>query len=421
MRKIVWSALVMALVPAAVVAQVVTPAAVQQSRPFEPALDVAVTAAAVDATSSPAAEQAPAAQDPSAKQDSATMDFFRKIEISGFVDTYYTYNFNRPSQPCATVGGVAVSNCLYNFNVAHNSLSLNLAEVALEKKPTSDSRVGFRLDLDYGPTATLVHAFEPGGETTFQNIEQAYVSFLAPAGKGLQLDFGKFVTWNGQEVIETKDNWNYSRGLLFAWAIPYYHTGLRAAYAVNDKVSVTGYLVNGWNNAVDNNTGKTIGGQVIYKPTGSLAIIENYTGGPEQTDDNDDWRHLSDTIVTYTVNKQVSVAANYDYAQDKVAGATVKWQGIAGYLRYQANDWFALSPRFEYFNDEDGFETGAVQKVKEATVTAEFKHKDGIIMRLEYRGDFSNTPFFTKKVAEAVKSQNTFTVGVIYAFSTKAQ
>jgi hypothetical protein len=179
--------------------------------------------------------------------------------------------------------------------------------------------------------------------------------------------------------------------------------------------------VNGWNNSADNNTGKTIGGQIILKPNANLTIIENYTGGPEQTDDNDDWRHLSDTIVTYTVNKQVSIAANYDYAQDKVAGESVTWQGIAGYLKYQANDWFALSPRFELFDDKDGFSTGTAQKVKEATVTAEFKHKDGLIMRLEYRGDFSDEPFFTKRVEESVKSQNTFTVGLIYAFSTKAQ
>ena len=35
----------------------------------------------------------------------------------------------------------------------------------------------------------------------------------------------------GAEVIETHSNWNYSRSLLFAWAIPYYHMGLRAVDA----------------------------------------------------------------------------------------------------------------------------------------------------------------------------------------------
>ena len=89
---------------------------------------------------------------------------------------------------------MAIFNCLRNFEVTHNSFSLNLAEIALEKKPTADSRGGFRIDLDYGPTANIVHGSEPGGTAIFQNIEQAYVSYLAPAGSGLQLDFGEFVT-----------------------------------------------------------------------------------------------------------------------------------------------------------------------------------------------------------------------------------
>src|SRR5205823_5799467 len=150
----------------------------------------------------------------------------------------------------------------------------------------------------------IVAGFEPGGTTLYQNIQQAYVSYLAPAGSGgLQLDFGKFVTPAGFEVIETKDNWNYSRSLLFALAIPYYHMGMRAAYSPNDKVTVTGFLLNGWNNVVDNNTGKTGGVSLMLKPTGSVSVIENYLVGPEANGSNDDIRQISDTVVTYNASK----------------------------------------------------------------------------------------------------------------------
>src|SRR5439155_17366158 len=121
-------------------------------------------------------------------------------------------------------------------------------------------------------TAGIVAGFEPGGTTLYQNIQQAYVSYLAPAGSGLQLDFGKFVTPAGFEVIETKDNWNYSRSLLFALAIPYYHMGVRASYSPTDKVTVTGFLFNGWNNVQDNNGGKSVGIAVSGKPTSALTI-----------------------------------------------------------------------------------------------------------------------------------------------------
>ena len=132
-----------------------------------------------------------------------------------------------------------------------------------------------------------------------------------------------------------------------------------------------------------------------------------------------DLRHLSDTVATYTVTPQVSLAGNYDYGQDKESGATVKWQGFAGYLRYQPTAWFALSPRSEFYNDREGFTSGMAQKMKEFTLTAELKHKDGVVTRLEYRRDFSDIPFFVMN-ATNTQHQNTFTVSLIYAFSTKA-
>lgn len=367
------------------------------------------------------AGQAPAAQDPAAKQDSATMEFFRRTEVSGFVDMYYTYNFNTPKTACATVGGVAMFNCLHNFDFTHNSFSLNLAEVALEKKPTADSRGGFRIDLDYGPTTAWVHGGEPGGTSIYQNIQQAYVSYLAPAGKGsLQLDFGKFVTQHGAEVIETKNNWNYTRSLLFAFAIPYYHMGVRATYAPNEKFSLMGDIVNGWNNVVDNNTGKTVGVMATLTPVSPLSIVLNYMGGPEQTDNNSDWRHLFDATVTYTASPQVALMGNVDFGHDTVSRTGVNWHGLGAYLKYQPIAWFALVPRYEHYQDKDGFTTGASQTVQEFTITGEFKHKDGVMMRWEYRRDFSDAPFFLKDVKTLQKNQDTFTIGFVYAFSTKA-
>src|SRR5438034_10820089 len=113
--------------------------------------------------------------------------------------------------------------------------------------------MGFRADIGFGDAAKIVHASEPGG-SHFQYFQQAYLS--AAKGK-VQVDFGKFVTQHGAEVIETKDNWNYSRSLLFSWAIPYYHFGTRLNFTANDKVTLGASLSNGWNNVVDNNQGKT--------------------------------------------------------------------------------------------------------------------------------------------------------------------
>ena len=223
---------------AVLMAAAAVPAAAQQRDPIEQGLAAAMkhavmAAARSDAAAADAQVQPPATQDKPADADkpaeNPVLKFFANTELSGFADVYYLYNFNKPGT-AYKLGDVEVENALRAFDVAHNSFSLNLAEIAVEKKPTADSRGGFRIDLDYGPTAAMV-AYDPAARASIQNIQQAYVSYLAPTGYGLQFDFGKFVTPTGNEVIETKDNWNYSRSLLFALAIPYYHMGMRAAYA----------------------------------------------------------------------------------------------------------------------------------------------------------------------------------------------
>jgi hypothetical protein len=208
--------------------------------------------------------------------------------------------------------------------------------------------------------------------------------------------------------------------LLFQLGIPVYHAGVRLTYSPNDKVTLMGGVINGWNNVIDDNTGKSVMGSITYKPNASTSIIENYIGGPEQPKDNSDWRNLSDTVISYTVNPMVSVMANYDIGHDTVGGLSSTWQGIAGYLKYQANKYVALVPRIEYFNDKNGFSTGLVQNLTDATLTLEVKPADNFLWRIEYRGDFSNQSPFVNDTGAAKKNQNTITLAFLYNFSSKS-
>jgi hypothetical protein len=330
--------------------------------------------------------------------------FLDKLSLTGLIDMYYGYNFNSPDSR---------KNELRNFDVNSNQFSLNLAKLTLERLPDP---LGFRVDMMFGDAAKIVNSAEPGGNI-YQYVEQAYASYKAPLGKGLTIDFGKFVTQHGAEVIESRDNWNYSRSLLFSWAIPYYHFGARAKYPLSDALSFTLTVSNGWNDVVDNNTGKTYGFQVAVNPTKKLSIVQNYMVGPEQSNDSSDLRHLWDTTVTYTASSALSFMGNYDYGMDRATGSGVKWQGVAGYAHLQVNSWFAISPRLEWFTDPQGFTTGSAQNLKEGTLTAEFKLHNELLLRGEYRQDRSNQPFFEKHDGARTRNQQTATLGLIYYFA----
>jgi hypothetical protein len=377
-----------------------------ESGPAEvPASSVAPVAASVSAAAEDAGAQAASQSTPD-----PVATFFSKVEISGLVDTYYTYNFNEPATASFTP--------FRNFDVRHNQFSVGLLEFALAKPADSDDRVGFRFDLQYGQVAQIFNT-DPVDNNALVNVQQAYLSYLAPLGSGLTFEVGKFVTPIGTEPTESNLNNNYSRAFMYAYG-PYYHTGARVAYTFHPKFTLGGMVVNGWNATGDNNAGKSFGVSATFVPTSKFTIIQNVLVGPEQTDNTDDVRTYSDTNLAVTATDKITAGLNYIYAKDSSDGEDINWQGVALYLKGQITPVFSVAPRLEWFDDQDGFAFGinTPQALKEFTLTTEFKHSQGLIFRAEYRRDWSDEDVFIKD-GLAVDNQNTFTVAFVYPFSSK--
>jgi len=266
--------------------------------------------------------------------------------------------------------------------------------------------------------ATSCHSGHP--EAPKKNIQQAYVTWATPIG--LTLDMGKFVTHMGLEVIESKDNWNYTRSLLFCCAIPYYHSGVRANYAISDLFFVNGYVYNGWNNVIENNGMKTYGAQIGITPIKMLPIVLNWIG-PETVDTVYEKRNVFDAIVSLNLSDALSFAVNYDYGTQKslavgTVGDTQTYSGIAGYARAAMGN-NAVAVRYEYVSDKDNvmFATAAGgSKVQEVTVTGETKVGGNLLLRLEYRHDMADKDIFEKEGATVTDKQDRVVAGVVYSF-----
>lgn len=375
----------------------------------------AVAPAVTDVTPVPQSDLVSSTASSDSTKSPSLASILGPTSISGFVDVYYGQNFNNPA---SRTSGIRY------FDAASNQFGLNLMELVVDKAPDpTNSRTGYHIALGYGQAmSAITGAGLSPSSSADQYVKEAYFSYLAPVGKGLQVDIGKFVTPHGGEVIETKDNYNYSRGILFYSAIPYYHFGMRAKYAFNSKYSLTGYFVNGWSNVIDNNSGKTYGLSFGWTPNKKFSLVQNYMAGPEQSDLNSDWRQLSDTTVTVNATKRLTLAANFDYGRgDHIAGVVdpVYWTGIAGYLKYALSDKYCFATRYEYYNDHYGFTTGTAGHIQEITGTLERPFADHIVSRLELRHDIANNPIFTKGTATPVKSQTTLTAGFVFLFDSR--
>ncbi len=338
--------------------------------------------------------------------------------LSGFVDTYYGYNSNHPG---------TLANSLRNFDVATNQFGLNMIELVADKSVDNTNRLGYHIALGFGQAESIVN---PAPTTALdQYLKEGYLEYMAPVGKGLQVNVGKFVTPAGAEVIESKDNWNYSRSLLFSFAIPYFHFGASAKYAFNPKFAITTYVVNGWNNTIDNSTGKTAGFSAAWTPNAKFSITETYLAGPVLNNDNSDFRQLTDTVIAYNPTAKLSLVANYDYGRQpfdapyqsahEIPFALAKWSGLAGYAKYAPNDKWAFALRGEYFDDNQGLMTGTSQELNEFTATLQRTISSKLISRLEFRRDSTDARTFLRGPDETPTSgQNTVTLGLVYAFSS---
>ena len=342
------------------------------------------------------------------------------VKMSGFVDTSYTWNFNRPS---------AQTNGLRVFDTRAGDFMINNVELVLEKPVNAENRVGFRTDLDFGTDAEVLGSVTTGlgnnGATSDEiELQQAYAEILAPLGNGLDIKVGKFVTMHGAEVIEAKDNWNFSRSFLFGYAIPFTHTGVRMTYPWTEWLSTTMGVSNGWDVVDDNNKAKTLEFNAAILPTKSTSLGITYMLGAEQTRDSKDHRHLVDVVAGWNPTDKLALKLNYDFGWEDdglsdVPAENAQWQGIALYGRYQWLPWWATAIRWEWFNDNAGVRTANTGlrglHLYEWTLTNEFKVYKDLIGRLEYRHDAANDRVFTRNKS-AQSYQDTVAMELIYPF-----
>ncbi|MCX6625090.1 MAG: porin [Acidobacteria bacterium] len=359
--------------------------------------------------------EAPASATPAAPAAQGSNWTYKGLRLSGMADAYYSLNFNHPAVD---------HNDVRTFDTFANQLDLNMAKFGLEYQP---GPVGFRLDAGTGEGFNIFHSFDPNKDVKFfHHILQAYVSLKPKSWGGLQIDAGKFYTNAGSEVTEPQLNYNYSRSLLFQLG-PFYHVGVRASMPVGKHFTGGVQLVNGWNNLVDNNSGKTLGLNGTFT-AGPVTWANTYYSGPEHTHTNGDvlhtnggWRYFYDSALSVTMNPKTTAYVNFDYGIDRnfSQGATAKFYGIAGAMRYQLNSRLAFSPRAEFYNDCNGWATGTAQKLKEVTMTAEVKLHEGILARAEYRQDWSDQAFFHRGNNELTKTQPTVMIALIAFFGPK--
>jgi len=353
------------------------------------------------------------------------------IKLGGGISTLYQYDLNNPDNNQVSLRG---------FDKDHNSFTLDLFQLQVSRAPGEDG-VGFMTKVNFGKTAERMAA-DWDGDGTIGNVaeeqnsielQDAWVSYNPPGLPDLQIKAGKFVTPLGAEVIEPWANPNISRSLAFSFAIPFTHTGATASYAFGTQASVMLGIVNGWDNVVDSNDGKTALASVGITPVDQFSLAINGLYGCEQPNNGDSKRGIADVVATIKPVDNLAIILNYDYGNetDLHVGGNAEWNAFSGIVSYDLVDalpvpvGFAL--RGEFFDDRNGTRLptpgnagfGSYQNAWEVTSTFKVVLAEGLMFRTEYRYDAAKHSLFEKSLVgqdDTQNDQHTIAANLTYTF-----
>ncbi len=332
--------------------------------------------------------------------------WWKAVTVDGYVSFSYTHNGNDPVPP---------RNQFRVFDFSDDDPEIDAAQLVVQHMVRDSGRAGFRFNLISGASVPEVTASYGMHIARHFDIPEAYVSYLAPLGNGLRFDVGKFVTPFGYEVIGGYDGYNdnFSRGFIFGYGIPFTHTGLKASYAFNNRISAAAFLTNGCDAVTPLNGGVTAAGQISAVTSKTTNLTFTFLHGPEKPHNDHDQRSLYELVASWKTLPKLTLGFDGLYADEDHAalnGSDAIWKGLAGYSKYNLTSNFSLTFRGEVFADVGGSRTGISQTLSGLTLTPEYdfsakpshmspglRHFDGkIVVRAEVRQDLSDENTFRR-------------------------
>jgi hypothetical protein len=317
------------------------------------------------------------------------------VTWQGFVDTYYAWDFNRP---------MTKERSYTTQPVKLDAFGINLAMLGAKVEQGKKRGV---LTLQYGDSVDINYAAEPKQGEGLKHLQEAYAGIKL--SDEIWLDAGIYLGHIGNESWVSKDNWTYSRSLQLDY-VPYYTTGLRLS-GKNWQF----HLLNGWQNIRENNNGKAVGTQYLWR-FGEKALTYNTQVGHElfpgrQTSGLRTYQNLHLEIPGEKVDWKGAI----DVGTQNVPGKeqALAWGATSSQWRWRFKEAWAAAGRVEYFHDHKGAinPTGAPGGFRVFGVSVNIDHtfEEGALARFEIRRLQNSDAIYSGK--GDAKDHDTFVAG----------
>jgi len=321
---------------------------------------------------------------------SQTEESKNPLKISGYIETYYTYDFGNP--PDHNRPGF-----VYAYN-RHNEVNLSIGYI---KAAYETETVRASLALMAGTYANANLAAEPG---VLKNVYEAYAGVKISKTKNLWVDAGIFASHIGFESAVGKDCWTLTRSIL-ADNSPYFETGAKISYSSdNEKWFVSGLILNGWQRIqrVDGNNTPAFGHQLTFTPNSKITLNSSSFIGNDSPDSTRKMRYFHNLYGQFQLHENIDLLLGFDIGvqqKSKQSSTYSTWYSPVVIVKYSATDKVSISARGEYYSDENGviIATGTLNGFKTFgySFNLDFNILENVVWRVEGRTLRSRDEIFT--------------------------
>jgi hypothetical protein len=329
-------------------------------------------------------------------------------------------------QKAVTVSGFAVGLAQYDRNLEKNTAGATKFALSVFR-PWSDNLYFF------GQLTTHVAQHDTTPTHTHVEIDNLIVTWIPPGASAVSVAFGRFDAPIGFERDDEPLNVIPTESFNFEFARPAKLTGAMVRYAMSPRATLGVIAANGWDEELDNNTGKTAGARLQLFPAPGTAVGLNALYGPEEDGSNASQRTLLTADATLQPVSRLIVGLEANHGSQRSAGAGLTWTGALATVFWRAGRSVGFSVRGEVLDDPDGAATGTVQTLRSLTLSPWYFYREaqeGVFSSIEHttfrlpafairpaiRFDASTQPFFEDAAGGLRRSNLSAVVELVYLF-----
>lgn len=333
-----------------------------------------------------------------------------KLKISGYLETYYGYDFNKPADHNRP-------GFVYSHN-RHNEVNLNLGFL---KANYEDDKLRANLAIMAGTYTNANLAAEPG---VLKNIFEANAGIKLANSSNLWLDAGIFSSHIGFESAISKDCWVLTRNIS-SENTPYYEAGAKLSYTTDDgQFAATLLYLNGWQRITRqaNNSGAAGGLQLTWKPMENVTVNYSNYVGTEGADSIATTRFYNNLYSIIQLSQAFGLTIGVDYGiQQREKGSNTQNHVFSpvAIARYKFNPQWAVAGRVEYYQDKNGMliATGTENGFKTYgySLNVDYSPLRNAVIRLEGKVYDSEDKIFVRQLQQ-VNHSATLTASLAVSF-----